>query len=188
MKLSKIIIATLLVTLSGISNAVEQGYIGASFSKIYYQESDVLVPNGSPISVPDAKFSSLNLLGGLSISDKLSSELRFGFGLDADTLNLLDNKIDLDQKWYVGGYVKYAGTTINGFTPYGLIGYTRGRIDAKNESLDDVVSVYESDLSFGLGVEYLSNSDNSFNLEFINLLDTGNVTINAFTIGFKDFF
>ena len=37
MKLSKIIIATLLVTLSGISNAVEQGYIGASFSKIYYQ-------------------------------------------------------------------------------------------------------------------------------------------------------
>ena len=188
MKLSKVIIATLLVTLSGISNAVEQGYIGASFSKIYYQESDILVPNDSSISVPDVRLSSLNLLGGLSISDKLSAELRLGFGLHGETLNLLDTNIDLDPKWIVGGYVKYSGTTVNGFTPYGLLGYTRAGIDVKAESLDNLVNIYGSDFSFGLGVEYLSNSDKSFSLEFINLLEIRNVKVNAFSIGFKDFF
>lgn len=182
MKILKIVLVTLFTTLSTFSNAIDQGYIGASFSKIYYQESDLLVPDQQPISVPDVNLSSLNILGGLSVKQNLSAELRFGFGMHGDSTD----DVKLDGKWHLGAYAKYTGTTVNGFTPYGILGITRARVDAQLEA--DVIKVYESDVSFGAGVEYFLSNDNSLTLEFINLLDADNISINAISLGFKDFF
>ncbi len=114
---------------------------------------------------------------GKFMTDSVSLEGRFGIGLSDDETEFLGIDVDIDIETIIGVYVLGHATTGGDNSFYGLIGITRGEIEAS--ALGESDSDSETDLSFGFGVNL-----GSINIEFVNYIDDDDVEATAISLGY----
>ncbi|NVJ59954.1 MAG: outer membrane beta-barrel protein [Gammaproteobacteria bacterium] len=107
---------------------------------------------------------------GSFLTNNFALEGRLGFGI-AD-----DEGVDIDSLLGVFGAFHFMPK--EKFSPYALIGYSRGEISAGS------FSDSETDISFGFGADIAVNGDGAFNVEYVQYLDKDGVTISALSAGY----
>lgn len=170
-KIIKLISIVAITLLSSLSIA-DHKYIGLNISSVD------LVKNASPTF----DIATTNLVLGKSLSDNISAELRYGSGIFKDTLNVSSDEISAKVKKSQGVYVKYNLPLTNGLNSYAIIGYTEATIDYAGSETS------ESDISTGLGINFGATDSSSFNIEYVNFINTSNIFMHGISFGFNSTF
>jgi opacity protein-like surface antigen len=146
------------LSLQAIAGAQEGAYIGGGITEanIDFGGSDV---------EPTALFARI----GYQINDIFAVEGRIGTGFDDD------KGVDIDEM--LGIYGKAGIPTSVGLYPYVMLGLTSGEISAGRYSEDD------SDISYGIGVDYWVTSQFSVGLEYMDYMDVDGADITGITLG-----
>lgn len=171
--MKKILPICLLAFFSLTSNAQDSGYYGGNATFINYSEQ----------GLPDMEFTGLSIVAGQTINDNLAAEVRFGFGTNYESLTYEGVNVDLRIDKFMGVYLKYASEITGKVSPYAILGYT----DAKAEiaGLGVTVSSSESDMSFGVGVDFGLSEETSLNIEYMKLIDKSTFSADGISVGFR---
>ena len=110
---------------------------------------------------------------GVYLNSAMALELRYGEGVDDDTLMGVDYSIDR----IAGLYALYHLELSSAFSIYGLIGYSE--VDLKAEANGGSVIEKEDDISYGIGLD-LGN----INIEYTQVLEGSNYEVDAASIGY----
>lgn len=130
--------------------------------------------------------SSIDLTGitgtyGTELSDNMSGELRFGLGVDDDTIYYSDDSfIETEINHYFGAYLKFSSSS-GDISPYAILGITKLKATTYDSFLDETYKESEDDLSYGLGLDFA----NGFNIEYMQYLDKGSLELNGLSLGMK---
>lgn len=170
----KAIFASLgLITLfSGYAQA-ENGYYGGSFSFLDYSEAEI---------DDDASLTAVFGRLGTNFNENISGEIRLGFGVGDDNVNLDGFDVDVELDTMFGAYIRGGVPVTESFFPYVIFGYTRGEVSASIAGLGST-SETETDTSFGLGADVNVNQDITINIEYMNYFDKDGAEIDGFSIG-----
>ena len=141
-------------------------YAGINFVRASYDED----------GFGTAKPTAVALRLGTEINPNLAVEARLATGLSDDTVSGIDVEIDNFYGAYVRGMLP-VGTV----TPYGLIGWTKGKATASLGSFS--VSESESDISYAVGVDVWLTKQTALNAEFGRLLKGDGYEIDALSVG-----
>jgi hypothetical protein len=134
----------------------------------------------------DAGGTSIDLTGitgtyGTDLSDSMSGELRFGFGVDDDSfIDDYGDYIESELDHYFGGYLKFSSTS-GQIRPYATLGLTKIKVSVYDSYYGYSESASEDDFSYGLGVDFA----NGFNIEYMQYLDKGGLELNGLSLGMK---
>lgn len=107
---------------------------------------------------------------GSFLTENFALEGRLGFGI-AD-----DDGLDVDS--LLGVYGTFHFMPEEQFSPYALIGYSRGELSAGS------FSESETDISFGFGADIALNDQGAVNVEYVQYLDKNGVTVSAISAGY----
>lgn len=141
-------------------------YVGVSWVRAAYKESGFATANPTALAVRV----------GTELNPNLAIEGRFGTGLADDTVSGI--KLDIDN--FYGAYVR--GLLPTGtITPYGLLGWTKGKATASAGSVS--ISDSDSDLSYGIGVDAWLSKTVALNAELGRLLKGDGYKIDALSFG-----
>jgi opacity protein-like surface antigen len=143
-------------------------YIGGSYTGVRWD-----------IGLFDAKedFGVLAVRGGYQINDYVAIEGRLGAGAkDADY-----HGVDLEIENMYGIYGKVGLPTDSGFYPYAMLGMTHAKVKASIPGA--TVTDSDSDVSYGLGVDYWVNKTISLGVEYANFYDKEGDEITGITLG-----
>jgi opacity protein-like surface antigen len=143
-------------------------YVGGGYSALTLDSNDVS---------SNADVDSLFIRGGFQINEYLAAEARVGSGIQDDRINGI--KVELEDIY--GVYLKAGLPTTVGLYPYALIGATHAKIKFSAAGLHDSTS--DSDISYGVGVDYAFNQQISAGLEWANLYDQDGDKISGVTLG-----
>ena len=171
--MKRILPICLLAFFSLTSNAQDAGYYGGNATFTDYSE----------LGIPDQNFNAITIVAGNTINDNLAAEIRLGFGTNDETVTVqgVDVTVGIDK--FMGAYLKYASLTKGKVSPYAILGYTDAK--AETSALGVTVSVSESDISYGVGVDFGLNEETSLNIEYMNFLDTSTISVHGFSVGFR---
>ena len=175
--MKKMLIAAAAVVLSAqaaVSHAapVESGfYVGGGYNFVTYSES----------GAPDADLGALFIRGGYQLNDYIALEARLGTGVQDDDVSLYGYRVNVELENYYGAYFKAGIPTEIGLYPYVLLGVTHAEVKASLGGYS--ISDDGSDVSYGVGVDYLFNQQVSVGLEYANFYDKDGVEITGFTLG-----
>ena len=109
---------------------------------------------------------------GMYINENFSGEVRAGFGLD-------DDGVELDS--LLGGYVRGGLALSDVFFPYAIVGLTRADYSYDNGAFSD--SDDEMGLSMGIGADFNINERLEINAEYMNYIDDDDVELDALGVG-----
>ena len=152
-------------------------YVGGNYSFLDY----------SITSVDDAQLGTLDVRAGTFFNSGFSGEVRLGFGVSEDTVYILNSsksgydRYDLWLEYFAGAYVRSCVLTSGCFFPYFSSGETTWK--ASTKSATGTGSRSETDLSFGIGIDYTIKNTVTVNAEYINYISKGLVDISGFTLG-----
>jgi hypothetical protein len=122
----------------------------------------------------------LSLRGGLKFNDYVSAELRLGKS-SSDTANVFGFPVEVEVESYLGAYAKGHLPINDNFNAYGLLGFTKASFSA--DAGFGAVSDDESDMSYGLGVEFWQSEKRSGRIggaiEYINYYDKNATTVDS---------
>lgn len=144
-------------------------YIGLNFG-FYEQEF--------PASSESASLTSIDGRMGGYINDNAAVEVRLGAGILGDEIGTSD----VDLNYQLGAYTRI-GALFDNIYPYVLAGFTRAEVGLSNPNADYA----ETDISYGLGVD-MNVSNLTVNLEYAQLVDSGDVDLGGFALGFTSSF
>ncbi len=175
----KKIIVTLLLFVASSAFAAEPGfYAGVNYAQTDYKES------GFPTVSPTALVFKL----GKELNPNIAIEGRLGVGLSDDGfgVDILGTPVtvSLDIDNFYGVYLK--GRLPTGLiTPYGLIGWTKGKLTATAAGGGISASYSDSDssVSYGFGVDFPVGKTTAINLEYAQLLKGDGYKINGISVG-----
>lgn len=175
--MKKILPICLLAFFSLTSNAQDAGYYGGNATFINYSE----------FGIPDLDFNAISIVAGQTINDNLAAEIRFGFGTNDESLTMEGVNIDFSIDKFMGVYLKYASTITGKVSPYAILGYTDAKAEGSAEGSAGRVtaSASESDISFGVGVDFGLSEETSLNIEYMNFLDTSTISADGISVGFR---
>ena len=150
------------------------GFVGAQYAMATYSES----------GVPDFDVSALVIRGGYFFNKYFSLEGRLGFGIGDDTQNVfgIDINLELDNMYgiYGVGHIPLNQTV----DLYGVIGFTNAEASAEAVGIPGATaSGDESDLSFGIGADFLVSKNISLNLEYMAYLSKDVFDLSALGFG-----
>lgn len=172
-RLSAILLASLFCT--GLVHA-EDSYFGVDYMMTTYDEAGV--PEFNPTAVA-LKF-------GKNMSPSMAIEGRVGFGMSDDSGEVCIGgfgcaDVDLEIDSLMGAYVRGIAPLSERARFYGLLGMTRGEITvgAGGESFSET----ETDLSYGVGAEFLMGESTGLNLEYLLAIDKDGVEVSSLTVG-----
>lgn len=174
----KKIIVTLLLLVASSAFAAEPGfYAGVNYAQTDYKQS------GFPTVSPTALVFKL----GKELNPNLAIEGRLGIGLSDDSVGIdlgIPVTVGLDIDNFYGVYLK-GRLPIGTVTPYGLIGWTKGKLTATVAGGGISVSGSDSDsgVSYGLGVDFPVGKTTAINLEYAQLLKGDGYKINGISVG-----
>lgn len=114
---------------------------------------------------------------GKFTTDNVSVEGRFGIGIQDDETEFLGIDVDIDIETVIGVYVLLHSTPSARNSIYGIVGITRGELEAS--ALGESESDDETDVSFGVGANF-----GSFNVEYVNYIDDDDVEATALSLGY----
>lgn len=171
--MKKILPICLLAFFSLTSNAQDAGYYGGNATFTNYSE----------LGIPDMDFNAISIVAGNTINENLAAEIRFGFGTNDDSMTVLGEDISIGIDKFMGVYLKYATATTGKVSPYAILGYTDAK--AEGSGLGVTVSLSESDISYGVGVDFGLSEEASLNIEYMNFLDTSTISVHGISVGFR---
>lgn len=119
--------------------------------------------------------------------DQLNADLRASLGLPADD-DLLENTSNTTAELssFYGLYIRATLPTPSRMVPYLLLGYTQAEISATTALTDGTraeQSIKDSDVSFGVGMELISDGPISMVAEYVQYVALENVKASAFNLG-----
>lgn len=147
------------LSLQAFAGAQEGAYIGGGLT-----EANIDFDGGGEAE-PTALFARV----GYQINDIFAVEGRIGTGFDDD------ENVEVEEM--LGVYAKAGIPTSIGLYPYAMIGVTSGEISVGRFSDDD------SDLSYGIGVDYWVTPQFSVGLEYMDYLEVDGADITGLTLG-----
>lgn len=109
---------------------------------------------------------------GYFINDYIALEGRYGTSVQRDG--------DLAVDSLVSGYIKGNVPVTERIAMYGLAGYSYTKVDVKNVS-----DAKQGSFSFGVGFHYALSSSNAITLEFSNNVNSDDINLSTFSIGFQ---
>ena len=123
---------------------------------------------------------------GTKFSENFSGEVRLGVGVADDTATVFGGDIDVSLENFAGAYLR-AGLPVSGnIYPYVIAGVSR--VDMEVSSAFASASDSETDLSYGLGSDFMINDSVGVNVEYMSYIDKngGEITALGATL-FKQF-
>ncbi|WP_166254570.1 porin family protein [Marinobacter salicampi] len=126
----------------------------------------------------DADLGTLSGKVGAHVNPYFGVEARAGFGVVDEDIN---STTELSVNSFFGAYGTLSVVNESPVTPYGILGFTRYELEVDNvlgSSTED-----ESDLSYGIGVNFAVNDALSANLEYMRYFDKDDVTIDGLGLG-----
>lgn len=173
---SLIPLGLIILTAVSTTTVCAETYLGGSVAILDYSE----------FGIPeDASLTALYGRLGTSFTENFSAEIRAGFGLGDDTVDVFGLPVDVELNNFFGGYL-LAGFDTGSFYPYAIVGYTRSELEAS--AFGTSISETESDASFGFGADFYLSNTSSLNIEYMNYLDEDGVEIYGFGIGLSQVF
>lgn len=157
--------------------------IAATTASTVYASDSYIGVNYSFLEQPiantdDAKLNTVNLRVGTFFDRSFSGEIRVGTGIGDDTVG---GVVDVEIDQLIGAYLRSGVLTSGNLYPYLVMGVTQGKVTAKVPGIKSSES--ETDLSFGIGIDYTIKRSVSFNVEYINYISKNSVDISGFTLG-----
>ena len=110
---------------------------------------------------------------GIHATPAIALELRYGDGIDDDTVMDIDFSIDRIAGLYALYHFRLSSTV----SIYGLLGYTE--VDLKAEANGSSTIEDEDDISYGAGIDI-----GNFNIEYAQHLDGLDYEVDAVSIGY----
>ena len=164
---------------------------------VYSAEGDVYLGIGygmvtsSVAGLPDFEPAALVGRYGKFTSDNISVEGRLGSGISDDTQDVgagFDATLDIDRILGVYGEY-YSGASSSTTRAYGIIGITQAGFTSTIPGVGSF-SDDDSDISFGLGVNFEIGGDSFINLEYMDYGEFGeaDADITVIAIGYNAWF
>ncbi|NVK86545.1 MAG: porin family protein [Gammaproteobacteria bacterium] len=141
----------------------------------------------SEVEGPDVKPSALVVSYGSEVNEYFDFQGRLGLGLASDDISINNFNVDISVKNFIGAYIIAKVPTDSDLQPYGVLGFTRGKLEADIQGAGKV-SESESDLSYGFGVDYAIDTSSALNFEYTVYLDKNGFEVNSIALGYKGFF
>lgn len=95
-------------------------------------------------------------------------------------MNVSGVSVDLEIDNFYGAYVR--GMLPTGtFTPYGLLGWTKGKLTASASGFS--ISGSDSDLSYGIGADAWLSKTTALNFEFGRLIKGDGYKVDGLSVG-----
>lgn len=146
-------------------------YFGGQYAMVTYDEDNL----------PEAEPSVIVGRAGLFITDNVSVEGRFGFGLEDDTISALGVDVDAEIDNFFGGYVNGHLPLADQASLYGVIGFTRAKGTASTADIS--LSDTDSGISWGAGFNFYATEQLGLNLEYMQYLDESGYDVSAIAFG-----
>jgi hypothetical protein len=171
---TRISAAAMLCAATSIASAASEGdnYFGLGYGMVTYSEDGLGDVN------PTALVGRL----GTYVTNNVSIEGRYGFGLIDDSLVISGVTVDVEIDSIMGVYGVVHNDISADASIYGLLGFTKGEITANlSRPGFQPVSANDSDtgLSFGAGLD-----TGKFNIEFTQYLSESTYDVTALSLGF----
>lgn len=157
--------------LSGYTQA--ENYYGGNISFLDYSVEGI---------DDDASLTAIVGRFGTTFNENFSGEVRLGFGVGDDTVDVFGFDADVELDNMFGAYVRGGIPVTDSFFPYAIVGYTRGEVTASISGFGSE-SESESDVSFGVGADVNVNQNIIINVEYMNYFDKDGAEIDGFSIG-----
>ena len=162
-------ISTLLLPSAYAENKI---YVGGGFSALDYSEDVVS---------DDASLSVIYGRVGMHFNENFSGELRAGFGVGDDDVNVLGTNVNVELKNTYGAYFR-AGIPTETVFPYVILGYTSGKVEGEIAGLGSA-DESESSFSYGIGADVSISEGIKINAEYMDFLDSDGTEVTGFNIG-----
>ena len=114
---------------------------------------------------------------GVYATSEIALELRYGDGIDDDTVMGIDFSIDR----IAGLYALYHFGLSSSISIYGLLGYTE--VDLKAEANGSSLIEKEDDIGYGAGIDI-----GNFNIEYARVLEGSDYEVDTVSIGYTYYF
>jgi opacity protein-like surface antigen len=118
----------------------------------------------------------------MNLNANFSGEIRVGVGVGDDSVDVLGTEVDVELDKMFGVYLRGGIPVSEVVCPYAIIGYTNGEVTASAAGFGSA-SESESDVSFGVGVDFAVNKEITINAEYINYFDKDGAEIGGFALG-----
>ncbi len=158
-----------------VYSAEGDSYLGIQYSMVTFSES----------GIPD--FGPAALVGryGKFTSDNVAIEGRLGIGFSDDTQDIgAGIDVDLEIDHILGVYGAFYSTSSSTTRAYGILGITQGEFTLTVPGFGSA-SADDSDISFGLGVNFAIGENGVINLEYMNYMEIEGTDITAIAIGYN---
>lgn len=146
-------------------------YGGIVFSQITYDQTG-------------ASSASLTNVGGVLgtvVSPHFAVEARAGLGLNDDQINVGPTTLTVDLNSYFSGYLKGILPLAPRFGIYGLAGFTIGKFSGNSGAV--YLNKWESDFSYGAGVEVGLAPTMSLGVEWLRMFEGSGYNLDAVSVG-----
>jgi opacity protein-like surface antigen len=173
MKKITLIFSLLLSQLSFASDGFD--YFGTSLQRGSYEETGL-----STINPTSVKFSA-----GKYLAKNIAIEGQFILGLSGDTAVVEGVDVELELKNAISLFGKAEFPVNSNVMAYGLLGLTKGKLEANFEYQGTQFETSESDsgLSYGLGGSMKMKEGTNLTAEYISYLDEDEYEYSAINIG-----
>jgi opacity protein-like surface antigen len=149
-----------------------RGYYGIGYHMGSYENS----------SVPEADIGAIAFRAGGYLNQVIALEARLALGISDDTVRTSAiNPIDIELDTALSAFIKADVPMTPFVNAYGLLGLTRGEIEASAGGF--TVSESETGLSYGLGIEGEISRRTSLSIEYVQLLNEDAFEYTAINVG-----
>lgn len=146
-------------------------YAGVNYGIAKYKED----------GVPTANLTALSFKLGTFLHPNFAVEARLGTGVGDDTVTFLGVPVKVELDNFYGFYGRAFIPTGTAFRPYGMVGYTHGKINAS--ALGVSASDSDSDFSYGIGADVEMSKAAALNFEYGRLFSGDGYKVDGFSAG-----
>ena len=157
--------------LSPMAASADNTYLGVGYHFGTYDES----------GFPEANLNGIKLEVGTYVAPNVAIEGHLLFGSGSDTVTYLGTDIDLKLKNAISVFVKGGLPLSEAANLYGLLGFTKGKLEAS--VLGTTFSEDDSGLSYGFGAEVAVGSNMYISGEYIMYISELDYDYTGFNIG-----
>ena len=169
---------SLIMATSSVVAEEGKSYFGVGYHIGQYEET----------GAPKANPSGIKLEFGKYLIDNVAIEGQFTLGAGEDTVEYLGVDVDIKVKSAISLFIKGDIDLGEKANLYGLIGFTKGEIEATIPEFNYSVSASDTGLSYGFGVEIFTSNDFSVSGEYISYLSESGYDYSGFNLGFAKSF
>ena len=169
------------------SVAVAENYASVNYLAGKYEES----------GIENLSSGMLSVTLGTEISENLSVEGRYAFGISDDSTSFEDEDLgNIDTEFelarYYGVYARF-GAPVGDLKPYALVGYSDVKVDLTFTATEfggasGSESDSDSDVSYGVGADLAINDRIDANVEYLRLYDNDGAEVSGISLGLRSAF